>query len=267
MIRMIATDLDGTLLNSKKEMPAELPAVVRALRERGIPFVPVSGRSYPNLADTFRHCPEIEDFICLNGNLVMHQGRVVGHSQFTTEELRRIVADLRREGFTAITLNAIHTCYYDVKDAAVRAQIDKFFTDVAAVDRLEDVIDTIGPVCKISSIDPKGVEEHSFPTLGYLGDDFYLANAGDNWFDIMPKGHDKGVAMGMLANAFDIEPEEIMIFGDFLNDLPMMKLKADTWCMKNGHPDVKKISAHVTEWTNEENGVIRTIQNVLDIKI
>ncbi len=46
MIRLIATDLDGTLLDSKKQLPEELPRLLEALTERGISFVPVSGRSH-----------------------------------------------------------------------------------------------------------------------------------------------------------------------------------------------------------------------------
>ncbi|MBQ9828630.1 MAG: HAD family hydrolase [Lachnospiraceae bacterium] len=267
MIRLIASDMDGTLLNNNKKLPDEFPSFFSKLAERGIMFAPVSGRSYPHFQKRFGSLAEQMSFICSNGDLVMHKGEVLYHQSFTVEELKEIFAVLRTIPDLHPCLCGVHAAYYEGPEPRITAQMKEFFENIVAVDRVEDVFGT-EPLGKISCIDGRDVQENSYPAASVLEDRFNVTDAGDNWLDVMPKGVDKGTAIRMLCEKLGIDLDsEVMIFGDYLNDMPMMGIIENTWCMKNGHPDIKRISGHVTEWTNEENGVIRTVMKELGIKI
>lgn len=259
MIKLIATDLDGTLLDSNKKLPEELHDMIMKLEERGILFVPVSGRAYVRLYKQFEPDSDKMSFICSNGGVVMHKGELIHYTAFTDEELSFVMKRVRMVPGLHSCLCGIHTVYYEPAAEKYRKTLLEFFEDITCVEHLEDIIGT-EPITKVSNIDKFGVQENSFPKMADLSDRFSVADAGDNWLDVSPKKGDKGVGIRKLCDKLNLTVDEIMIFGDFLNDLPMMSVTSNSWCMKNGHEDVKQISGHVTEWTNDENGVLRTIE-------
>lgn len=75
MIKLIAADMDGTLLNSQKELSPELYPLVEELHEKGIKFAVASGRQYYNLVKNFESVKDKVTFICENGSIVFDQGK------------------------------------------------------------------------------------------------------------------------------------------------------------------------------------------------
>ena len=73
MIKLIACDMDGTLLDSAKRLPAELPEVIAKLKEKGVLFCVASGRQYASLRRDFDAYADDMLFICENGALVMQR--------------------------------------------------------------------------------------------------------------------------------------------------------------------------------------------------
>lgn len=259
MIKMIASDLDGTLLDSSKQLPEDLHDMIVRLEERKIDFVPVSGRAYARLYRQFEPDSGRMSFVCSNGCVVMHRGELIHCTAFEEEELRLVMEKVRAVPGLHSCLCGIHTVYYESAAEKYKDILLEFFENITCVDRLEDLIGT-EPFTKVSNMDPLGVQENSFPKLKSLMSHFSVADAGDNWLDVSPKKGDKGTGIRALCERLEIRPDEIMVFGDFPNDLPMMKMTGNSWCMKNGHENVKRVSGHITRWTNDENGVLRTIE-------
>ena len=267
MIKLIATDMDGTFLDSKKRLPANFKKFSDALDRRGILFVPVSGRSYPHFQMRFPTLADSMSFICCNGGLIMHHGKVLSHEIFSEDQLREIFQALRAIPDLHLSLIGIHQAYYEHPDPEIIRQMKEFFEVLVRTDRLEDLIGT-QPFGKVSSLDDRGVQENSFPAVSSFAERFNVTDAGDNWLDIMPLKANKANAIGTLCRELNIDVDnEVMIFGDYLNDYAMMTVNDNTWCMKNGHEKIKEISGHVTEWTNDENGVIRTICQEIDLDL
>ena len=83
--------------------------------------------------------------------------------------------------------------------------------------------------------------------------------AGPEWIDIVNKDANKGAAVKKIADLKGIKQDEILAFGDYLNDLTMLEAAGTSYAMVNGHPDLKKIADHIAPSNNDE-GVMQILQ-------
>lgn len=266
MIKMIVSDLDGTLLNKKKELPERFPKLIEALKKEGILFVPASGRAVHTVKLQFEKQFEELGFICENGNVVLNGGKVIYHTSIDEGELQDILKLIEAIEELRPALCGINTTYIKDQLPAFEDQVRRFFYNTVIVEDLSEVIGK-EPICKISNID--GIDPHinAYPKLRGLEDHYDLIFSGENWIDIVKKGENKGKALKMLMKKTGIKPKETMVFGDFLNDLTLMEVCDHTFAMKNGHPELKMAAKYITKKTNEEDGVIETIAEVLNLKL
>ena len=95
-VRLIASDMDGSLLNDKKEFPPHFWEDLQALDQKGIPFVAASGRSYPKQRRDFQQAPDSAWFICDNGALVMHQDAVCFSDCLDAEGVHQIIDEMAK---------------------------------------------------------------------------------------------------------------------------------------------------------------------------
>ena len=87
MIKLIATDLDGTLLDGERKLPAEIFPLIERLYSAGILFAPASGRQYASLQELFRPVEDKVVFVCENGALVKYRGETLFSRPFPPEHL------------------------------------------------------------------------------------------------------------------------------------------------------------------------------------
>jgi len=266
LIKLIVADLDGTLLDSKKKLPKDFPALVEALSEKGIIFAPASGRSYLSLLSMFGAYKSRLGFICDNGCATYYKEELVRIAEFERSEIIRIL-DLAFElGNLYPGLCGLKGFYIQHRDESFLELVSRYFPHATIVDSLYDVVDT-DSYCKISCSDRVDVETHGLVGLAGLTDKYDLLPSGETWLDIAPKGENKGTALRFLMKRLGISPDETMAFIDYVNDMPLIGTCSHIYAMKNGHPDVKAAAHHVTEKTNDENGVIHTISKVLGLNL
>ncbi|AFA48272.1 HAD hydrolase family IIB [Acetobacterium woodii DSM 1030] len=266
MIKIIVSDLDGTLLNSKKELPERFPKLIKALNREGIRFVPASGRAVHTLkVQFFEYFHEI-GLICENGNVVLDCGEMIYHVSIEKKDLVELLGLIEKIDELRPALCGIHATYIMDRLPAFEAQVRRFFYNTVIVENFEEVINQ-EEICKISNVDGINPLTNAWPKLFSITDHYDLIPSGENWIDIVKKGENKGKALQMLMANIGAKPEETMVFGDFLNDLSLMEVCEHTFAMKNAHPDLKAVAKNITHKTNEEEGVIDTIIEVLNLKL
>ena len=92
MIKLVASDLDGTLLlNGAQQLPEEIFPLIRELKKLGILFVAASGRQYPNMRRLFDPVADEMAFICENGALAVRNEKVFYQDNFEPELVREIL--------------------------------------------------------------------------------------------------------------------------------------------------------------------------------
>ena len=104
-IRIVFSDVDGTLLDSRRRIPEDTKAAVRILSKRGIPFVPVSGRGPSGIFPILEEGGFISPVICCNGSLILGADRRVLRSDGFSDEEASAIADRIGRLFPDVCLN------------------------------------------------------------------------------------------------------------------------------------------------------------------
>lgn len=262
MIRMIITDLDGTLLHNDKSMSREIFPLIRQLREQGICFVAASGRQYASLREDF--LPEAENmyFIAENGAVLAdgHTNSIINLHPLPVEERNRLIQTARCIPNTFVVACAPTNAYYESDDPILLDNIAPYYHRCQKVDDLTVIQEE---VVKLAILNIHGTKQFVYPAFIPFAEKFNLAVSAFEWMDIMMPNVHKGLGVRQLQQRLHIKKEETMAFGDFMNDYELLQEAAHSYAMKNAIPEIKEIAAHITEYTNEEDGVIRVIQDLV----
>ena len=109
-------------------------------------------------------------------------------------------------------------------------------------------------------------ETNVLPYYRQMFDDkLQVALSGADWVDLMRLGLSKGVAVGVMCDNLHITPAQCMAFGDYLNDVELLRSVGESYAMANAHERLKKVAKHVCP-SNDEDGVCRTIRSVLAVE-
>ena len=122
------------------------------------------------------------------------------------------------------------------------------------------------PVCKVALFCKNAAELTCCPYYRQMFDDkLQVALSGADWVDLMRLGLSKGVAVGVMCDNLHITPAQCMAFGDYLNDVELLRSVGESYAMANAHERLKKVAKHVCP-SNDEDGVCRTIRSVLAVE-
>lgn len=261
MLKFIATDLDGTLLDEHKRLPAEIFGLIERLAQKGVLFAPASGRQYANLEALFSPVSDKIVFICENGALVKYRGETLYLDPIPAPAARRALAAVKSvprlhpllccEGNTYLDSTAEPFCSY-AKSAYTRCV---FTEDLCAAADSE-------PVCKIAVFDELPAAEHAQSVLPRLLSGLRITLSGDDWCDVSVPTADKGAAIRFLRNHFGLRKEECAAFGDQMNDYEMLLECGTAYLPENAYPPLKERFRNTVP-SNAEGGVIEKIKELL----
>ena len=116
---------------------------------------------------------------------------------------------------------------------------------------------------KFTICDVKKKKKNSYPHYKKFHDTLKVKVSGEMWLDISHQLANKGVAMQVLQERFNISQEQTMVFGDYMNDLEMIQNAYFSYAMENGHPEIKKEARFLAQ-SNDENGVVQILAQVVD---
>lgn len=261
MIKLIASDMDGTLLTTDKRLPADFAQVVRALYRKGVSFCIASGRQYASLRrDLEALVPELI-FIAENGALIMEQDRQLFIDPLDACDLPRIVR--AAEGLEQVYPVICRSDAALVDKSASEAFVDElrmYYEQTFVVENLAEKCADFHDVCKVAFYDAGDAATHELPVLQRrLGDRHSVILSGANWVDVMKPGVNKGRAMQMLQSLKGLTPDECMAFGDYLNDLELLESVTESYAMENALDELKTIARHIAPH-NDDDGVMRVVK-------
>lgn len=256
MIKLIATDMDGTLLNDQNQLPTDFPATFTSLKEKGVIFGAASGRQYYNLLERFPEQKEEMLFIAENGTFVLYKGEELFSNPLPREMAMQLVEVGRTIEGAYVIVCGKQSAYIESSEPELLEQVDKYYARREIVEDLTKVEDDI---LKVTILDFKGAEDNSNHYFSAYRDQLQVAVSGFLWLDITNGDANKGTAMKKVQEYFHVTAEETMVFGDYLNDLDLMKQAYYSFAMANAHEDIKRISRFEAK-ANNEAGVIEAIK-------
>ncbi|KAA2223146.1 Cof-type HAD-IIB family hydrolase [Chryseobacterium sediminis] len=260
-IKLIVTDMDGTFLNSSHQISPEFSDVYKELKKRNILFVPASGRQMPGITHYFGDIESEIGFIAENGGYVIYKDQELFADRLEYNHIVEIIKTVREIPGAKAVLSAKKYAYYETDDQQFVDFFSKYYTQNMKKDDLTEKIDDTA--FKIAVYHPDGSEKHLYPALKKFEDmGLEVVISGAHWLDVMNKDINKGNALKILQKSLGISPENTMAFGDYMNDIEMLKNAKYSYAMENAHPDVKQI-ANFEASTNDSFGVLKTIKAYL----
>lgn len=262
MIKLIATDIDGTLVkDSSPNIYPEMIEVIKKLTKRGIVFTVASGRSYASIRAMFHEVKDDIAYISENGALVVLGGNVLSVTKMNDYYVKQILEDFRsykpeyeyvistpegslleteNENFIALIRDEYHNKYKVVKDALEQN------TDIIKLS-----------LYKEGSIRALGDEV----LIPKWSSNVKVCMAGDEWLDFMDISVDKGNALSLLQRHLNISREETMSFGDNSNDIGLMQQAQESYAVENAIDEVKQNAKHICP-SYTEKGVYQILNKL-----
>jgi Cof subfamily protein (haloacid dehalogenase superfamily) len=276
-IRLVVTDMDGTLLDDAKRIPPGLWETLAELRRRGVLFSPASGRQYATLAREFAEVAEGMVFIAENGTYVVRDGVELSSDPLEPGVAGRVVQAVRQLVTEGVDVGAVvcgkRSAYVERSDEAFLAEVRKYYIEHRVV---EDATALDDEVIKVALFDFGSAAHTTAPALRSFtttlphsrlrssGGTPMVVVSGEHWVDVMNRTANKGAALRRLQHDLGITPAQTMVFGDYLNDLEMLDAAEWSFAMANAHPQVVRRARHLAP-SNNDNGVLRTISRVLGL--
>lgn len=262
MIKLIATDVDGTLVvDGSGSLNPEYFPVIRSLLEKGIIFVVASGRAESSIENIMK--PIVNDIIMIaeGGSYVSFRGEELESHPIPIEVVRELIADIRSLKECEVMINGVKQCYVETKDKAFLKWIveDYHFN----VQQVEDLLEIEEEIVKVSIYHKTDATKIATPTfLPKWENRLHVASAGNEWIDCVMPGVNKGTALRKLQKQYGITKEETMVFGDNINDLEMLGEATYSFAVENAREEVKEKANYITD-SNRNHGVLKVLKQVL----
>ncbi len=270
-IKLIALDLDGTLLDSEKRLSAGNEAALKECIRRGIAVVPCTGRIWWGVPDFIREIPGIRYGITMNGAVVedVKEGKILDERRMSCELALDILA-LAKEfdtmydvyaGGSALGEERFLNC---LDEYGIPPVIQKIVISTRRVvpDVTEEVRRRNRPVDKINYFFGDLEERERARAALLARGDVIVSSSLENNLEINAPGATKGEALLRLARHLGIRPEQTMGFGDGENDIALLRMAGIGVAMGNACDTAKKAADYVT-LTNDEDGVAAAIEKLI----
>ena len=286
MIKLIASDMDGTLLNHNHKIPKENVKLINFAKNQGIEFVVATGRAYyealPALNEENINC----DVISFNGGVVYDKnGNIISITPMLPKDLYYTIEILKSFdiSYQLYTKNTIYTTSIetdinayidlirsngyepDVEHLRAEAQQKLEVGYITEVENIELYLnEKENPPIKIIAISNDISKLENAAKLLSENTSISVTSSGANNIEIMHKNATKGKALKEIAKIYGINLENAVAIGDNLNDQAMLDIVGYSVAMKNGNIKLKEQAKYVTEKTNSEGGVADTIFKLIE---
>ena len=260
--RLIASDLDGTLLGPDGAVSAETRRAVARASEAGIEVVAATGRSRYTAVPKLEAVREIRYILCSNGAMIWdrHQDRVVAHRPIPGSIAVDVVRHLRRHVHdVAVGWETPHGFGFDDRFQARPPSIEEFalHADHPEPEATTEVTKLLVTITRESS--PDELRDAVAP---HVPETVTATSSGGGFLETTAAGVDKGSTLAAFADERGITAADVMAFGDHHNDLTMLRWAGTGVAMANGHPEILAAADRHAP-SNHEHGVAQLIDALL----
>lgn len=259
MVKLIAADMDGTLLNSKNRLSDGLFGLIDRLWQKKVAFCVASGRQYENVRSFFGPVADKIYFICENGTMVKYREESLYLDAIDPQGVSRMLDALSGIPTVCPVLCSADGAYIGQEHRAFLKEVELYYVRYQLTGDLQKLVRR-QPVCKIAVFDEQSAQQNAYPALRPFEEEFHVVLSAPRWVDVMNNGVSKGAAIRMLQKRLGVTEMETMAFGDYLNDLELMRACHYSYAMENAHEELKQI-CNFRAKSNDQDGVADAIRS------
>lgn len=252
--------MDGTMLNDEGKLDPAFFELFEELEKHNIMFAAASGRQYASLVDTFTPIKDRMLFIAENGTMVKRNDEELYSCVMDNQDITQIIKTARTIEGAKIVLSGKKTSYAETTDPKFIEEMKKYYHSLELVDDLLQIRDEF---IKVSICHFGGSEKFVYPVMNKkFSKNNQVVVSAKIWMDIFNLNGSKGSAIKYLQETLGFSYEETMCFGDYFNDIEMLKASYHSYAMENAHPEVKKY-ARFSAPSNNDAGVSQILREYL----
>ena len=263
-IKLVAIDIDGTLLNSQHQITPAVAQSIKDAKKAGVAIVIATGRPISGvraILEELELTQEGDYVITFNGGLVQDAatGQEIFQEKLSYDDYLDIEAVGRKLQLPlhASTKEGIYTANRDIgKYTLYESQLVNSPVFYRTPEEMADK-----EIIKIMMVDEAERLDAAIPLLpDWLTHGYQVGKSAPFYLEITPKTVSKGQAILQLAEKLGLTMEETMAIGDQENDRPMLEVVGHPVVMENGHPALKSMAKYITR-SNDEDGVAHALRN------
>ena len=256
--RLVATDLDGTIVRSDGTLSVRTCAAIAAVEAAGVPFVMVTGRPPRWMHEIANATGHRGLAVCANGAVVydLHAEQVVRTDLLSAAAARQVVEALRRD-LPGIAFAVERHDSGFAHEPAYRPRWDS--NDPVTQAPVEELL-AAGVVKLLARHEDMGADALLAAARAAVGDGATLTHSSsDGLLEVSAAGVSKATGLACLAASYGVEAADVLAFGDMPNDLPMMAWAGRAVAVGNAHPEVLAAADEVTG-RNDDDGVAQVLE-------
>lgn len=262
-VKLVVTDMDGTLLNSKGKVSNTFFELFDEMQKQQIHFIAASGRPYHSITHKLDKIKNEITIIAENGGIAKQGEKELVATKLDLEKVMGLIPLLRKIPNTYIVLCGKNAAYIETREEKFINMFSEYYSNHQIVHDLTKV-DGVD-IFKIAVYHFDSSEEFIYPSVKHLENEMQIKVSGENWLDLSHTNANKGFALDFVQNQLGIKKSETMVFGDYNNDLEMLALADFSFAMENAHPNVKKASNYSTK-SNDDLGVEIILKQLIEAK-
>jgi hypothetical protein len=261
---LIAVDMDGTLLNEKKDITPRTKRLLRRLNRQGHLVVLASGRPSRALTRYYKELHLNSPLVCYNGAYVYHpfdKNFPTIEFEFPKEVVKSVFVDLSPY-VNNVMCEDDTNIWIDKEDL----YLARFFWHEGMQMHYGNIAETldINPMTMIMQTNKDNFDENAIRSIIRKYPDIDVRFwYGFSYFEIFFKNISKGSGIIHVANHYEISKDNIITFGDAENDIDMFAISGISVAMKNGGPDIIKHAHRVSVQDNENDGIYHTLKEII----
>jgi len=259
-IRLLVSDLDGTLVDKDKNLTPATIAAVDRLRAAGVGFTVISARPMSGIRPLLEPLGVDGDVAAFNGGIVFRRdGTIVSHTTIPAD-IARGVMDMAEGVYTWVFAD---DQWYASNGDGPHTQSERRSSaqEPVVVASFDDLLDHADKITFVSD-DEAALHALYERVHARYGKDATVAQSQTYYLDVTALTANKGDGIAALAGALDVDLADTAAIGDQANDLPMLARAGLSIAMGNA-PDAVKAKAHTTTRANDEDGVAHAIDTII----
>lgn len=268
-IKLIAIDLDGTLLNSKLEVSSYTIKQLNKAMEMGVEIVICTGRTLSELPVEFSQMPLIKYYITSNGAVIWDRKEltIIYDNPIPSQDVKKIMSilsgyDMRIEVFALGRVFIDQKCYDKFHEYGGNNHDEFLLNTRTPVENIEGFVEQFNEPVDKFNLFFKNPEDRLEAWNLCVKAGFNVTSSFEQNMEVNSTTANKGVGLKALAQMLTITEYEIMAFGDNLNDMSMLTYAGHPIAMGNAIAELKQLATYVTA-TNNEDGVAKAIKRLI----